>query len=595
MQLEELICNEPELGAELEPENESDNEPESRPSVDLQIIIVEDDTFQQSAVSNLVEQVVKSIEGRMVVPEITVAGTASSALALAQQQVAQEASKPRAARLVLLDYLLPAGFNGDELLQPLRASLGQDASIVMVSSPAREWSLTQCVDRGADTYRLKPLSPTDIKNLITFAVQKFDFLETSRRSRARSPLCAGFTVRVLDGIEHLLAHGRRTPTYIAESGGTAVAIKTMSAVSLRGPPPPEHPHLNRVLQRLHEEANGGKCYEVRELADGGEFFDILVENEQGCQPADVLKWMVMLCDAVAHCHMAGAVHGQLLPENVLLHQGRLQLSGFYCCGADGAQVPLRTPFTSLYAPELRGQESADAATLAAADIWSLGQLLVLLLTGVRDDLLASAREAIVIGNVAAAVSAMVVSSAAPARAAGCGSGSGSGSGSASVRGDGVDTAVVGGSEGGGSADGVEDGAPIAHPECGPPQLPPWGSGDGGTHGTSTQGVSTDSSPGASTHNSSSTSLAATPSPLAVCGATQAGVKTERAAHGWNQRVGRSHGRSSPKVVVPPRNREELARSALKTLADLLLQHDPTLRPTASDILTDLSSIQLILS
>ena len=67
-------------------------------------------------------------------------------------------------------------------------------------------------------------------------------------------------------------------------------------------------------------------YEVRELAEGGEFFDILGEHEAGCRPIDALKWMVTLVDAVAHCHAHGAVHGQLLPENVLLRNGLLQVT-----------------------------------------------------------------------------------------------------------------------------------------------------------------------------------------------------------------------------------------------------------------------------
>ncbi len=45
-----------------------------------------------------------------------------------------------------------------------------------------------------------------------------------------------------------------------------------------------------------------------------------------------------------------SAHGQLLPENVLLRNGLLQVTGFYCCD-NGGEVSLR-PFHKLYAPEL---------------------------------------------------------------------------------------------------------------------------------------------------------------------------------------------------------------------------------------------------
>ena len=58
---------------------------------------------------------------------------------------------------------------------------------------------------------------------------------------------------------------------------------------------------------------------------------------------------------------------------------------------------------------------------------------------------------------------------------------------------------------------------------------------------------------------------------------------------WQRRIG-----LSPNAASPPRNRDELVRSALHTLANLMLNKDPARRPTAADVLADLGSIQMML-
>ena len=61
-------------------------------------------------------------------------------------------------------------------------------------------------------------------------------------------------------------------------------------------------HKTPALQVLDQLQEGDMCLELRELCDGGELFDILVEEPDGCSPADALKWFVQLVDAVAFCH-----------------------------------------------------------------------------------------------------------------------------------------------------------------------------------------------------------------------------------------------------------------------------------------------------
>ena len=58
-------------------------------------------------------------------------------------------------------------------------------------------------------------------------------------------------------------------------GGTPVVIKELLVA--RGPPPPPQPHLNKVYDRVIDQ---GTAFELRQLCDRGEFFDMLLEEHQ---------------------------------------------------------------------------------------------------------------------------------------------------------------------------------------------------------------------------------------------------------------------------------------------------------------------------
>ncbi|POM66245.1 CAMK protein kinase [Phytophthora palmivora] len=66
---------------------------------------------------------------------------------------------------------------------------------------------------------------------------------------------------------------------------------------------------------------------VQELAQDGELFDHLIANgaysEQ--QASNTIR---QLCDALQYLHRKGIVHGDIKPENVLLHEGRMCLVDF---------------------------------------------------------------------------------------------------------------------------------------------------------------------------------------------------------------------------------------------------------------------------
>ena len=391
----------------------------------LRVLIVEDDVYQIGVLSHLIGKA------------DTLSGVSSSLQIAANGADAVRLCEEASFDLVLLDYLLPGG-DGAQILPQVRKTLGKKAAIAMVSSSQQESPMIACLKLGADTYRVKPLAITHIAELLAYTVQKRAFLQKRRRLPSRSPSRSPSRERPDPAVDMspdmILAYGRRSAVYIAMASSAAapppsedatssptfspadsapVAVKVGQMASVRGPPPPPHPHVNSVIKRTVEpsfEPRTGvplvTCYEQRALCEC-EFFDTLISegsDPKGQPLATVVARALELADAIAHCHAHGAVHGQLHPENVLLMDGKaLQLVGFYCCApplpadedappvdeagpavgpapSEVAEVELR-PSHPLDAPELRDRSHAPADELAACDVWSLGVLVLWLLTG----------------------------------------------------------------------------------------------------------------------------------------------------------------------------------------------------------------------
>jgi serine/threonine protein kinase len=86
----------------------------------------------------------------------------------------------------------------------------------------------------------------------------------------------------------------------------------------------EHPNIMR-LRGVYEDANS--WYIVQELASDGELFDHLIEN--GAYSERQASYSIReLCDALHYLHRKGIVHGDIKPENVLLHENRMCLVDF---------------------------------------------------------------------------------------------------------------------------------------------------------------------------------------------------------------------------------------------------------------------------
>ncbi len=140
-----------------------------------------------------------------------------------------------------------------------------------------------------------------------------------------------------------------------------------------------HPHIARLLDAGH--SDDGHPYFVMEAVEG----QPIDAACRGLALASRLRLFLQLTDAVAHAHAQGLIHRDLKPANVLVDaDGRVKLLDFGIAHAlDDAGADAETgtrPLTPGFAsPEqVRGEPVS-----AASDVFALGVLLHLLLTGVR--------------------------------------------------------------------------------------------------------------------------------------------------------------------------------------------------------------------
>ncbi|CAL1359184.1 unnamed protein product [Linum trigynum] len=139
-----------------------------------------------------------------------------------------------------------------------------------------------------------------------------------------------------------------------------------------------HPYI----VRLHEVLAGRtKIYIILEFVTGGELFDRIVHQGR-LKEHEARRFFQQLIDAVDHCHSKGVYHRDLKPENLLLDAaGNLKVSdfGLSALPQDGVGLLHTTCGTPNYvAPEVLSHQGYDGA---AADIWSCGVILYVLMAG----------------------------------------------------------------------------------------------------------------------------------------------------------------------------------------------------------------------
>lgn len=115
-------------------------------AMDLSVLVVEDNPFQQQAISAVLQ--IYSARHPSVTFRTKIVDSAVSAMAALQRR--------RDFHMVILDVVLP-GVHGDELLPMIRQLLGDHVAVVAVSALDELSLVERCICRGADRFMVKPL------------------------------------------------------------------------------------------------------------------------------------------------------------------------------------------------------------------------------------------------------------------------------------------------------------------------------------------------------------------------------------------------------------------------------------------------------
>lgn len=147
-----------------------------------------------------------------------------------------------------------------------------------------------------------------------------------------------------------------------------------------------HPNICGMRENYDE---GGYYYLVLDLVSGGEMFDALVA--QGAySEADAARLLREAASALAFLHGIGCVHGDLKPENLMLSTSNtgdavIKLVDFGCAQTSGTDhetsAVSNTP--AYCPPEVLAdkQKVISNGIDASFDMWSLGTILFIMLTG----------------------------------------------------------------------------------------------------------------------------------------------------------------------------------------------------------------------
>ncbi|PHU08301.1 CBL-interacting serine/threonine-protein kinase 24 [Capsicum chinense] len=135
------------------------------------------------------------------------------------------------------------------------------------------------------------------------------------------------------------------------------------------------------IVRLHEVlASQTTIYIIQEFVAGGELYDKIHLGR--LSEDEARRYFQQLIDAIAHCHSKGVYHRDLKPENLLLDfQENLKVSdfGLSALPQQGVELLYTTCGTPNYvAPEVLDNQGYDGA---AADVWSCGIILYVLMAG----------------------------------------------------------------------------------------------------------------------------------------------------------------------------------------------------------------------
>jgi CheY-like chemotaxis protein len=166
---EEVAYDAPIHGPETSSQSPSDPAPDQAQGSELHVLIVEDDSFQRLAISQLFDAA-NSTNADQIKYVATAVDSPTAALNYWRSR-----HQPRCIDLLVLDVFFGEGedqVRGYELLPELRRCLGDQVAILMLSAH-QEFSLVQtCLEGGADAYLMKPIRADEVRNLWQYCARK---------------------------------------------------------------------------------------------------------------------------------------------------------------------------------------------------------------------------------------------------------------------------------------------------------------------------------------------------------------------------------------------------------------------------------------
>jgi len=174
-----------------------------------------------------------------------------------------------------------------------------------------------------------------------------------------------------------------------------VALKILTPGAAKDPAFAERFHREaRALARLNHPniltvydfgEVDGLFYLVMEYVDGADLRHVLQQGR--LSPAEALRIVPVVCDALQYAHASGVVHRDIKPGNILLdREGRVKIADFgiaKLAGASAADVTLTQSQQSMGTPHYMAPEQVESPQTVdhRADIYSLGVVFYEMLTG----------------------------------------------------------------------------------------------------------------------------------------------------------------------------------------------------------------------
>jgi tRNA A-37 threonylcarbamoyl transferase component Bud32 len=141
-----------------------------------------------------------------------------------------------------------------------------------------------------------------------------------------------------------------------------------------------HPNIVTIFESGEA---GGSLYLIMEYIDGVTLREAI--RAKAVQPADAMKIVGQLCDALEYAHSQGVVHRDIKPENILLDRtGKVKVVDFGLAKlADDNAMSLTHTRQAMGTPHYMAPEQWEKPTEVdhRADIYALGVVIYELLTG----------------------------------------------------------------------------------------------------------------------------------------------------------------------------------------------------------------------